>query len=1014
MNNKLTLLFFVIICLLASTAFADGTLIGVVSDSLSGFDLPGANIVISGTVFGASTDLNGEYRISNIPAGSYEVTISYIGYQTKNVNVDVADGETKVLSVLLYPEAIEGEVIVVTAQARGQQQAINQQLASDKIANIVSEQRIQELPDFNAAAALSRLPGISTTKSSGEDNKVVIRGLSPKYNSIEIEGVKLSATGSANMGLTSDVYVYTPGVSNDRSVDLTMVSPYMIRTIAVYKSLTPDMNANSIGGTVNMELREAPTGFRWDVLWQSGYTAKSNTYGNYRGVASVSNRFINEKLGVYALANLESYDRDADNLSAGYNQASTIVDSATGFRPMEVTSVTFNRHLETRDRYGANLILDYSLPNGSIKFVNMYARLNSDWTEHRQNINYNNGRMEWRFQQAENLIDQQLHSLKLDYNLGILTTDLSVSYTASHNDMDDSPVINFNQTDAVDREDRENKVPEELVHLQAAFDGDSAIVLRSGNMFSSDYQEDKLTFKADFEVPFSIGTAVSGSFKFGGQYHKQNNTNDQEAPYLGFEGGGGVEDPTNEDIQPRMIRTIRDYFGLYVNEGGDFTGNQFISNDKDLYDAFLKDKYGDVYYISDPKTLKSLMKYIIGNPTFDASDANYSSGRQGGWYDGPYQQLTNDYEYEENYYATYAMAKVNWFDFMLLGGARYEKVKSDYFAYNARDMRNAQLQRMWDTTSVSENEFVLPMGQIKYSPFDWMDVRYAYTQTLARPDYHQLTPKFTITQGNTIHSGNPSLKPARAFNHDLSFTFHANKLGLLTIGAFYKTVENFVYTPATGYMLDAAQNAGFDSLANYQVWRDGEAVVNPVNLQQTVYRPINNPNEAYIKGLEFDFQHNFWYMPRPLNNIVFGINYARISSKTTYPFYDRKAVGRPPVAVFIDSSFTGRLIDQPNHVLNSYLGYDYKGFSARLSVLYTDNSARANGGKYPENDSYTTEYLRIDFSARQRLPFFNSELFLDIANLNDEKTSWIQRSTGGFQGIENYGLTANIGIRIRY
>ena len=114
---------------------------------------------------------------------------------------------------------------------------------------------------------------------------------------------------------------------------------------------------------------------------------------------------------------------------------------------------------------------------------------------------------------------------------------------------------------------------------------------------------------------------------------------------------------------------------------------------------------------------------------------------------GLISSLANDYHFSSNYYATYAMAKINFLDFMVIGGVRYEKVKSDFFAYNARDLRNAQAQKMYDTTSVNENDYALPMVQVKYSPFDWMDIRYAYTQTLARPDYQQLTPKFTITQG---------------------------------------------------------------------------------------------------------------------------------------------------------------------------------------------------------------------------------------------------------------------------
>ena len=78
--------------------------------------------------------------------------------------------------------AIEGEIAIVTAQAFGQRAAINQQLASNSVVNIVSAEKIEELPDATAAEAIGRLPGVSLKRSSGEANKVVIRGLSPKYN----------------------------------------------------------------------------------------------------------------------------------------------------------------------------------------------------------------------------------------------------------------------------------------------------------------------------------------------------------------------------------------------------------------------------------------------------------------------------------------------------------------------------------------------------------------------------------------------------------------------------------------------------------------------------------------------------------------------------------------------------------------------------------------------------------------------------------------------------------------
>ncbi|MFZ6031902.1 MAG: carboxypeptidase-like regulatory domain-containing protein [Melioribacter sp.] len=997
-----------------------GSLRGTVYDKETNETLPGANVLVKGTTLGAACNLDGEYVIRNIPAGRHTIIVSYIGYEPDSAVVDIPVGKTLAQDFYLEITAIEGQDIIITAQAQGQLEAINQQLTSDKIANIVSESRIQELPDFNAAAALSRLPGISTQKSSGEDSKVVIRGLSPKYNSIEVEGVKLSATGSSSIGITSDPYVATGGLNNDRSVDLTMISPYMIRMIAVYKSLTPDMNANSIGGTVNMELREAPSGLHWNLLYQQGYTAKSKTFGNFRAVASASNRFFNDKLGVYALVNAESYDRNADNMDAGYALAAEEVqiDPTTGYRPVKVTSVTFNRHIETRKRFGANLIMDYNLPSGSIKFVNMFARLNSDYTDNRQTINYDNGRMEWQLRLGDNTVDQRMHSIKLDYDLGFMTADLSANYTSANNVLDRAPVINFNQTDALQSGvKRDNVKPEDLTYLLTKFRGSDEVILRSANLFSNNYLEEKFSYKADFEIPFGIGNTLSGFFKFGGQIYNQYNRTDQEAPYLGFNGNANS---TDNDIQSNLMRTIKEQFGISTNDRGELVGTSFINNDNELYDPFLDNKYGSVYYVANPSVLTQILDYIIGNPQFDASNKQYSTGAQGGWYDGPFQQLTNDYRYNEDYYASYGMFKVNFWKFMVIAGARYEKVKTEYFAYNARDMRNAQAQIMYDTTDHKSNEFVLPMGQVKFSPTKWLDIRYAYTQTLSRPDYHLISPKFTITQNNAIYTGNPELKPAQAFNHDLSFTFHTNEIGLLSIGAFYKTIENFVYNAS--YQLDAAEGAGIDSLPRYQIVRDGALVVTPVVNPTTgksnamVYRPLNNPYDATVKGLEFDFQHNFWYLPSPFNNMVLGINYARIASETRYPFYDVKVKveGRQRIPVLVDSSAAGRLLDQPNHVLNAYLGYDYKDFSIRLSFVYQDQIATGNGGRYPENDSYSDDYFRVDLSARQKLPFLNSELFLDFSNLNNANTQSLHKSTGGFRNIQNYGLTANLGIRLRY
>jgi len=98
-------------------------------------------------------------------------------------------------------------------------------------------------------------------------------------------------------------------------------------------------------------IKRSSSGLHGDALWQSGYTQKSNTYGNYRAIVSGSDRFFDDQLGVYVLGNAEQYDRSADNMSAGYVTASSTV-SSSGYRPVLVNSVTLDRHVETRERFG--------------------------------------------------------------------------------------------------------------------------------------------------------------------------------------------------------------------------------------------------------------------------------------------------------------------------------------------------------------------------------------------------------------------------------------------------------------------------------------------------------------------------------------------------------------------------------------------------------------------------------------------------------------------------------------
>ena len=978
-----------------------GSIKGKVFDKETKQPLVGTNLIIMGSSIGAASDLDGNYLIRNVSAGQHMLVISYIGYDADTVSVNVTANRTLEQNFYLQAKALEGKTVVITAQAMGQVSAIQQQLTSNRIENVVSEARIQDLPDFNAAQAISRLPGISTLQSSGEANKIVIRGLAPKYNQISIGGIALSSTGSTQIGITSQDIPGSPQqISNDRSVDLSMMSPYMIKSISVYKALTPDLNANAIGGVVNMELREAPPELHADLLWQSGYTAKSNTYGNYRAVGSASTRFFNDKFGVYVLGNIESYDRNADNMNALY-QITSDKPSGNEYLPVRVSNVQLNRHFETRNRYGGNLILDYRLPSGSIKLVNMFSRLNSKYNDYKTIYDYTGLTNDLIFQYGEgnNNVDLALNTLNFTYDLGFMSVDFIAANNYSRNNLPEAPQSEFRQTRGVGSS-IENTIPEDLTHL-VTYGGTDNVFLNTLTLFSSDYKENGQAYKGDFKLPFNVGATFSGFFKFGGEFKYTQHQNAQNTPYATIAGTNDIQTAISDGILAR-------HPGLIFNSSiARFPATSFTSSDASIYkDVFLDNKFGSLIWANDASLLTDLIYYISGNPQF--SSYNASATQPGGWFDGYFQTLPNTYKYIEKYYASYLMSELKYSNLMIVGGVRYEKVKSFYDAWNLLDGRDVKTQQRFFVSSQPENEFWLPMVQARYNVTDWFDVRAAYTQSLARPDYQQLSPHFTIsyTLGG-VRAGNPNLRTAHAYNHDLIFTFHNNELGLFSIAGFYKEIKDFTYS--TQYPLFETAPEGIATISDFNI---GGAT--PVK-GATLYSYFNTPYIAYVRGVELDLQTRFWYLPAPFDGMVLGVNYSHISSTATYPWRNARTVIIAPrqtwTGVF-DSTRTGRLINQPNDIMNAYIGYDYKGFSTRLSFLFQGNAV-SNVGNFPEQDGFTRDYFRIDASVRQILPWYGVELYLDLNNLNSETNTSAQQSIGGFTNEQNYGLTANLGVRYR-
>ena len=151
-------------------------------------------------------------------------------------------------------------------------------------------------------------------------------------------------------------------------------------------------------------------------------------------------------------------------------------------------------------------------------------------------------------------------------------------------------------------------------------------------------------------------------------------------------------------------------------------------------------------------------------------------------------------------------------------------------------------------------------------------------------------------------------------------------------------------------------------------------------------------------------------MPGVLSGLVLNVNFTHVFSKAEYPL---TVVTHPtPLkTVYVDSSYEDKLINQPDNIVNVSLGWDYKGFSILGSMIYQSgifNSTAFYNALRTDKAAYT----RFDLAAKQLLPWYGIEVFMNINNLNGANDTFIERGNGFNNSDESYGLTAQMGFRV--
>jgi outer membrane receptor protein involved in Fe transport len=235
------------------------------------------------------------------------------------------------------------------------------------------------------------------------------------------------------------------------------------------------------------------------------------------------------------------------------------------------------------------------------------------------------------------------------------------------------------------------------------------------------------------------------------------------------------------------------------------------------------------------------------------------------------------------------------------------------------------------------------------------------------------------------------------------------RVGLLTFAAFHKTMKDHIRWVRM-YTLNQTPPA---ELNVPEAWLRQNPIVDSY---------INNPYDATYKGFEVDWQTNLWYLPSVLKGVVLNVNYTRIFSETKYQSFERERVcvncpsPRPRYDFVVHELVReGRMLDQPAHIANVTLGYDFRGFSARISYLLQTDRTSSVHSTVPVLDTFTGMYRRYDLSIRQKLRY-GVELYTNFNNLTNTTDRSFQQSpvSGSPTYIEYYGFTMDVGARYRF
>lgn len=891
-----------------------GSVTGYVTDE-NGLGMPGATILIRSLNQGTITDVQGRFLMTGVPAGVQPLEISFIGYEAPVLQTTVEAGRTTTVSVRLQPSGIMGsEVLVIGDRLRGQAKALNQQRQNANITNIVAADQIGRFPDANVGDALKRVPGITMQNDQGEARDIIIRGMAPQLNAVTLNGERVPSAEGDN-----------------RRVQMDLIPADMVQAIEVNKAVLPSMDADAIGGSVNLVTRAAPRGQRLSGTLASGVNLLSEK-PIWTGALIYGDRYLNNKLGLVVSASYNDHNFGSDNVEAVW------VDTDAG---VVIDELDIRKYVVRRVRRSASASLDYDISkNHNIAFSAMYnwrddwenrfamrvsqledAFNDGDFTEVGPGRFTALGRVQYQTKggidsdrvKSARLEDQRMANYTLSgrHLFGQLSATWSLTAAKASEERPNERYIAFrsgNQTVDVDISD-----PRQPYTFLANRADNLALGLNEITE-NYNYTEDQdFNGRLDFRMPYSN----TGALKFGGRFRIKDKYRDNN-------------------------------FFEYEPLAGNFDKLGDVPNRDESDPGFLP---GDQYQIGTFATPELLGGLDLQNPDlFEESDV-------------PGEYVSANYDAQENIYAGYVMAEHRFSDnFSATAGLRYELTDITYTG-NVFDLDEETATK--DTRSNNYGNF-LPGLHLKYNVDDNTILRAAWTNTIARPNYFDLVPYAEFSpQDQELGRGNPDLIATTAMNFDLMGERYFTTIGLVSLGGFYKSLDNFIYT---------------QTIQNFSDPQFGS------DLEYT--RPLNG-GAATVLGFEAAFQRQIWKGLGVYTNYTF-------TRSTTEGIEGREND---------DLSLPGTA----EHMFNASLSYETKKLVARVSLNYASGYIDELGGENFE-DRYYDEQTFLDVNASYA---FTPKLraFFEGNNLTNQPLRFYQGIPERTMQAEYYNARFTLGLK---